>query len=138
MSTSFYVRNNDSEVQDSNLSAIQMRQLKSNFEMDTLKCWNCDGHHRYHDCETQIRNIFYFGCGRKGILKPNCSTCARKFSGNALEGVRNPGDTFSQNLFSVIKEKFGLGNILRKSEKLRKLLRPQLYLIHMTIDHISL
>lgn len=56
-----------------------------------LKCWNYDENHRYHYCDIPIDKEFCFGCGMKGLLKPNCPTCNPINSGNYQEGVRATG-----------------------------------------------
>lgn len=81
----------------SNVEAIYHQPLqKSSMEHASLKCWNCEGRHRYHECSLPIKTIFCFGCGRKNILKPNCINCSTRSSGNLIEGVRIPGNTHSQ------------------------------------------
>lgn len=52
------------------VDAVQKTDLTS-----TLKCWNCDGTgHHWHDC-LEDRTIFCYGCGAKGIYKPQCQKC---------------------------------------------------------------
>lgn len=55
---------------DSSINAIQVSV--------STKCWNCEesGHH-WMDC-LHDRNIFCYGCGAKGIYKPNCEKSAAK------------------------------------------------------------
>lgn len=56
---------------DQSVNALQMN--KTDF-----KCWNCDEvGHRWEDC-LQDRQIFCYGCGAKGIYKPNCTKCINK------------------------------------------------------------
>lgn len=57
-----------------------------------VKCWNCGGGHRFLECDTPIKGIFCFGCGRQNVLKPNCPNCTNRNSGNQMGGMRTPGN----------------------------------------------
>lgn len=84
------ILNNPNEQTPPEISALVSRPShKTNFE---LRCWNCYGRHRYHDCDVPIRDKFCFGCGRKGVLKPNCTNCSNK-QGNSWKGVNAPGSS---------------------------------------------
>lgn len=65
-------------------------------QTNNLKCWNCEGPHRYHDCEVPQKEPFCYGCGRKGILKPHCPACKIN-QGNRYQGVRNTGNAHLLN-----------------------------------------
>lgn len=57
-------------------------------------CWNCDDiGHTFMDCSAP-RRIFCFGCGTKGVVRPQCARCnARMLPGN---GRRNARPTFER------------------------------------------
>lgn len=35
-------------------------------------CWNCNEEHRFRDCIYEIKGIFCFRCGRRGVIAPKC------------------------------------------------------------------
>lgn len=35
-------------------------------------CWNCNENHRFRDCIYEIKGIFCFRCGKRGIIAPKC------------------------------------------------------------------
>lgn len=42
-------------------------------------CWNCDRPgHFYTDCLVPSQGVFCFGCGQKGVYKPQCPACSTK------------------------------------------------------------
>lgn len=51
-----------------------------NSTLAMLQCWNCNqpGHLK-RDCRKK-QTIACHGCGRAGVIKPNCPSCSRKFS----------------------------------------------------------
>lgn len=78
-----------------NLNAIYNRN-NSGSNYNQVRCWNCDGSHRFHDCELPVKGIFCFGCGKKDTLKPHCPVCKNKNSGNGSMGMRTLGNSHFQ------------------------------------------
>lgn len=35
-------------------------------------CWNCNEEHRFRDCIYEIKGVFCFRCGRRGVIAPKC------------------------------------------------------------------
>lgn len=61
------------------------------YTVNSMRCWNCSGQHRFQECDIPIRSIFCFGCGKKDVLKPNCPICKSRSQGNRTEGMRPSG-----------------------------------------------
>ncbi|XP_041451932.1 ubiquitin carboxyl-terminal hydrolase 14-like [Drosophila obscura] len=41
-----------------------------------LVCWNCEATgHRYQDCDSPVRRVFCYGCGKADTYKPSCKKC---------------------------------------------------------------
>lgn len=72
------------ELGNSNLADATDATAESDVSVNAIhgpissKCWNCDGtDHNWLNC-LQDRNIFCYGCGTKGVYKPNCEKCTSK------------------------------------------------------------
>lgn len=62
-------------LQNPPYSELQVDSLAKNYRT-YLICWNCkDLGHAYHDCTSQFRNVFCYGCGTANTYKPNCLKC---------------------------------------------------------------
>lgn len=60
-----------------------------------LICWNCrDMGYRYHDSTKVFLEVFCFGCGNRGVRKPNCFICKKRALENFNPNVsKNVGMT---------------------------------------------
>lgn len=53
------------------------------------KCWNCEKYgHTFKDCELSTKTGFFcYGCGKPGVLKPNCVQCSENKHRSMNHGV---------------------------------------------------
>jgi len=71
-----------SDIEEEKLSINEIAQRRK------LICWNCrEEGHRYVDC-VKSRSVFCYGCGAKGVYKPNCTQCN---AGNSRKSEANTG-----------------------------------------------
>lgn len=60
----------------------------SGSQLFKTKCWNCqDAGHRFSECPVKEKRIFCHGCGKGGVISPNCPKCksSRKTKGAGKE-----------------------------------------------------
>lgn len=76
-----------SETYNETVEAINMK----------LKCWNCSGPHTFFDCRELVKHRFCFGCGRPGLLKPDCPKCKDYRPGNSSGEMKKPGTLHFQS-----------------------------------------
>lgn len=83
------------ESQEYDISALNNLSTKSFYvgsKETNLICWNCrDLGHRYQDCSKDFLEIFCFGCGSRGVRKPNCFTCKKRSMENFKPNVTRSG-----------------------------------------------
>lgn len=59
------------------------------------RCYNCDEEgHTYHDCQVATRNVFCYGCGAKGIYRPQCQRCAVNSKRRGAHGPSHSANPF--------------------------------------------
>lgn len=47
-------------------------KVEENSQEAFKNCWNCNEEHRFRDCIYEIKGIFCFRCGRRGVIAPRC------------------------------------------------------------------
>lgn len=68
----------DCEERDLDMSTTSEMLDAINYSSTVYKCWNCDEvGHFWDDCVRE-RKVFCYGCGAKGVYKPQCEKCAAK------------------------------------------------------------
>lgn len=67
-------------------------------------CWNCDRPgHFYTECLEPPQGVFCYGCGKKGVYKPQCPACSTK-NPRRVENTTNssrPGPARTQQAVST-------------------------------------
>lgn len=88
---------NDPASTNYQISAINHQSYKQhsqNIKGTNLICWNCsDIGHRYQDCPKEFLEVFCFGCGNRGVRKPNCFFCKKRTMENFSPNVMKSGMT---------------------------------------------
>lgn len=75
------------DVSDCEIAALQHKKFgqRAKKEIDTrnFKCWNCGliGH-SFYDCPSDMRTLFCFRCGEKGVTTPQCKNHAKNMGMN--------------------------------------------------------
>lgn len=74
------------------------QQQNSSAISTSITCWNCGvSGHSYPFCSRR-RNLFCYGCGKKGFLKAKCPNCSKKdmgFGNHPQDAVVNPSQNAS-------------------------------------------
>ncbi|XP_011068824.1 PREDICTED: uncharacterized protein LOC105154798 isoform X2 [Acromyrmex echinatior] len=69
-------------------------------------CWNCGRDtHRYSDCPYSRDHSFYYGCGRAGTTRKNCSRCKDEYDeseGPVLSRTLNVSNTIISHIHNKI------------------------------------
>lgn len=69
-----------SEVSNVNTARKTYPRKKSGInQVSEVRCWKCNGiGHIKRNCRKSQRTPTCFGCGKKGVIRPNCSNCHPK------------------------------------------------------------